>query len=216
MQISSAIPLDEQRKYLEALLRGDKRACAEVVQAQLDRGTPVRTIYIDLFQAALYSVGQLWERNRISVATEHLATSITLSLFHLVYPILFSVPRRGRSAVVACTSNEFHFIGARMVADICELHGWEGHFVGANTPVADLCSMIRDMRPDVLAISLTLYANVANLLHIITSVQSAAPDIPIIVGGQGLMHGGEDVLNAYPGVVYHRTLNEFESYLDRS
>ncbi|MFZ1730151.1 MAG: cobalamin-dependent protein [Bacteroidota bacterium] len=212
----ATISREDKRDYLDALIKGDKRECARVVQRQIDAGTTVRTIFIDLFQDSLYSVGRLWEQNRISVATEHLATSITLSLFHLIYPQLFSVPRRGRTAIVACTSNEYHFIGARMVSDICELHGWDGHFIGANTPVADLCSMVSDMNADLLAISLTLYSHISSMINIIERVRIVAPDIPIIVGGQGLMIGGGDILDGYEGVIHHRSLHEFESYLDRS
>ena len=75
-------------------------------------------IFLALFQDSPCSVGRLWEQNRICVAIEHLATSITQSLFHLVYLRLFSMPRRGKTAMVACASNEYHFVGARMVSDI--------------------------------------------------------------------------------------------------
>ena len=70
--------------------------------------------------------------------TEHLATAISESLLNLTYPRLFAQPRNGKSAVVTCVSNEYHQIGGKMVADIFELNGWRGHFLGANMPEADL------------------------------------------------------------------------------
>jgi MerR family transcriptional regulator, light-induced transcriptional regulator len=210
----AGISSEIRNTYIEALLRGDKRACADIVTRLLDQGLPVRTLFIDLFQDSLYRVGRLWEMNRISVATEHLATSVTLMLFQIVYPIIFAVPRNGRSAIVACTTNEYHHIGARMVSNISELHGWDSHFVGASTPVADLCRLVEEMRPDILAISITLYANVGNLLYLIERVRMMAPTLPIIVGGQAFLYGGAEFLANIPHVNFLRTLNEFEDYLD--
>ncbi len=73
---------------------------------------------------ALYDVGELWEQGKISVAGEHLATAISEGLLHLSYPRLFAAPRSGRLAVVAASVGERHQFGARMVADMFELHGW--------------------------------------------------------------------------------------------
>ena len=97
----------------------------------------VYPFYNNLFQKSLYRVGELWESNRISVAKEHLATAITEGLLNLVYPKLFEPEqyRKGRTILISCTANEFHQIGGKMVADVCELNGWDSHFLGANTPV---------------------------------------------------------------------------------
>ena len=211
---AAGISAETRTTYTEALLRGDKRACADIVTRLLDEGLPIRTLFIDLFQESLYHVGRLWELNRISVATEHLATSVTLVLFQLVYPRVFAVPRNGRCAIVACTPDEHHHIGARMVSDICEMHGWDSHFVGASTPASDLCKLVEEKRPDILAISITLYANLGNLLHLISRVRAAAPDLPIIIGGQAFMCGGEEFVADIPQVTYMRTLSDFEDYLD--
>ncbi|MBR9979065.1 MAG: cobalamin B12-binding domain-containing protein [Bacteroidetes bacterium] len=215
MQRKSSISGDDSRMYLAALLRGDTHACATIVRRQIDAGVGMREIFLELFQDALYSTGKLWEMNRISVATEHLATSITLSLFHLLYPMLFAVPRTGKSAIITCTPNEHHYVGARMVADICELHGWNGYFVGANTPIEDLCHLINEKRPDVLAVSLTLYSNLPALLSLLEGVRTITKELPIVIGGQGFSHGGVDVLDEYDNVTYHGTLDAFETSLDQ-
>jgi len=159
-------------------------------------------------------VGELWEMNKITVATEHLATTITLALFQLVYPRVFAVERVGKTAIVCCTPDEHHHIGARMVSDICELHGWDSHFVGSHTPVADLCEMVTEKRPDFLGVSLTLYSNIGNLLHLLYAVRAIAPDLPVLVGGQAFRSGGLDILDGFTGVFYHHSLDAFEYFLD--
>ena len=116
--------------YLKALLAGKRKQCRDMVQGLLDANIELKTLFTNLFQRSMYEVGELWENNRITVANEHLATSITESLLNLTYPVLFAADRSGKKAVISCSANEFHQVGGKMVADIFELNGWDGHFLG--------------------------------------------------------------------------------------
>lgn len=104
------------------------------MQSLKSAGESIENIYFHLFQRALYDVGKLWEQNKITVATEHLATAITEYLMVLCQQELFLTPRIDKRAIIACTANEYHQIGARMVADTFEMHGWDTWFLGSNTP----------------------------------------------------------------------------------
>lgn len=115
-------------QYLQLLLEGNRQGCRQLVSALLAQQVPIKRLYLKLFQRALYQVGDLWAQGAVSVAKEHLATAITESMLTLVYPTLFRQPRCGRKAVVACVANEYHQLGAKMVADIIETKGWDGFF----------------------------------------------------------------------------------------
>lgn len=202
-------------RYLESLLGGRKSECVQIVSRLLDEDIPVRSLYLDLLQAALYQVGALWEQNKISVAKEHLATSLTEFLLTLTYPRLFRVPRCQKTAVIACVASEHHQLGARMVADIFELHGWNSYFLGANTPVADLLAMVKEKQPDLLALSLALYFNLPALLETIPTVRAAFPQLPILVGGQAFRWGGVDAVTQFPHVAYIASVAELEERLEQ-
>ena len=83
-------------EYLNSLLNGEKSRCKEIVDQLIRTGIGLKELYFGLFQKSLYEVGNLWEANRISVATEHLATSITSSLMTLAYPLIFSSEKNGK------------------------------------------------------------------------------------------------------------------------
>ena len=126
-------------KYLSSLLEGERKACIRIVQELVDQQIDLKHLYTDLFQKSLYTVGELWETNRITVAKEHLATAITEGLLNLDLPPESSRGRRtSGSIVISCTANEYHQVGGKMVADIFEMNGWNGYFLGANTPVDQL------------------------------------------------------------------------------
>ncbi len=129
--------------YCQALLDGNSWQCQDMVQQLIDEGVPVPTLYTELFQQSLYQVGEMWQRNQISVAVEHPATAITERLLTQVSPhLLANVPPGGRRALISCSVKEYHQIGARMVADIMEARGWNVSFIGANAPLADLMQHI--------------------------------------------------------------------------
>jgi methanogenic corrinoid protein MtbC1 len=209
----SAATADAYQRYLNALLAGDRRRCQDQFEAWLDSGMDLRTLYQDLIQRSLYDVGVLWEQGRASVATEHLATAITESLLNLVYPRLFSLPRLGRSAVVTCAANEYHQIGGKMVADLFELNGWRGHFLGANTPVGDLLKLIQQKCPDVVAFSVTVYFGLEALFHAVTEIRTQFPVVPILVGGQAFRWGGRERVEQISGVRYLPSLADLDLWM---
>jgi methanogenic corrinoid protein MtbC1 len=201
--------------YIDALIQGNRQACHRIVADLLAGGTEIRTLYSELFQHSLYQVGELWETNRISVAVEHLATSITESLMSLVYPRLFSAEHIGKKAVISCAVNESHQIGAKMVADLFELNGWDGHFLGVNTPVPDQIRFIHDTRPDVAGFSLSIHSTLPMLVEHIDAIRSTFKDLPIIFGGQAFRWGGVEKMDQFSETRYIASLDDLETFISR-
>lgn len=192
--------------YLASLLRGDKGECLNIVTTLLEGQIKIRELYADLFQKSMYKVGELWETNEISVAREHLATTITENMLSVTYPYLFTGVPSSKVAVISCTANEYHQLGGKMVADIFELHGWDAHFLGVNTSVKELLKCIDEIKPDLIGLSLAVYSNVPALKATLEAINSNFKDINILVGGHAFAWGGTGVLKNYPGTNYFESL----------
>ncbi|MFH0995228.1 MAG: cobalamin-dependent protein [Pseudomonadota bacterium] len=201
------------QNYFNSLLAGKRSECHDIVQNLLDAKIDIKVLYSDLFQRSMYSVGELWENNRITVANEHLATSITESLLNLAYPFVFATERTGRKAVISCSANEFHQVGGKMVADVFELNGWDGHFLGANSPAEDMVRFIQDVRPDVIGLSLAILTNIDHLKRSIEVVRADFPQIDLLVGGQAFRWGGIDTIRQYSCTEYIPSLSALEKML---
>jgi methanogenic corrinoid protein MtbC1 len=207
------------RTYLDKLLAGDRHRCADLVQELLRQGVALKSVYLDLIQRAMYEVGTLWERNEVSIATEHLASATTELLLAQIYPKLFTQPHKDLRAIIACVPREYHQIGARMVADFFELHGWHGFSLGANTPTAGLVSMIRERDPDVVGLSMSLLFNRPQLESMLAEINREFPTLELFLGGRAFSGDGagkqarEELMQRYPQLVYFESLNELESYL---
>jgi methanogenic corrinoid protein MtbC1 len=199
-------------EYLAALLEGDREHCHGIVVSLLEAEVPLRDLYVELFHRSLYEVGELWEARRVSVAVEHLATAITESLMTLGYPALFRAEHGNRRAVVACVASEFHQVGAKMVADVFEFHGWSSRFFGANTPLADTLSAVDRSKPDAVGLSVSLYSHVPALQRALEAFRSDFPHVDVLVGGQAFRWGGHHLV-AQAGASYVPTLWDLESLL---
>lgn len=184
--ISPEKPLyHEALRYRDYLLTGRRKDAADQILALASGGTPVRSIYLNIFQPFQQELGRLWQRNEINVAQEHYATASTQLIMSQLYPIIFATPRRGTTVLAASVSGELHELGIRMVADLLELSGWDAYYLGANMPQEDIIRTIAEEKPDLLAFSVTLSIHLSKLETLINAVKEApiAKAPKIIVGG---------------------------------
>jgi len=201
------------KEFLHALILGKHSLCSRLVRAYLEEQISIKELYEKIITKALYDVGELWEYNKISVATEHLASAIVEAILNQLYLEIISNEKRGKTVIAACVENEFHQIGIKMISDIFEINGWNALFLGSNTPTSELISFIKLRNPDLLAISLSLYFNLPGLEKMIQKVQKEFPDLPILVGGQAFQHGGKDIIMKYDNLVFEPDLNSTEIFI---
>ncbi len=174
------------QQYLAKVLGNDRAGAIALIQSATDAGMPLETLYLEVFQPCLREVGRLWQTGRISVAQEHLVTAATQVAMAQLYPRVFAAPRNGYTAVIVAVGGELHEVGARMVADVLELRGWNTIFVGANTPIAALVALAESEQPDVIALSSTIGAHIPDVAAAITAVR-AVSKAPILVGGRAFL-----------------------------
>lgn len=211
----TAIDPESYQQFSTLLMEGDRRVCMDIVDAVVAQGTTVMEIYERLFRPALYEVGERWERNEISVATEHVASAMVEFLMSRLYPGVVSDFRCGKSVVVACTERELHQIGAKMVCDVFEMNGWDATFVGADVSHDNFLRMLDEVRPHLCALSLSVYMNVGTFVEMISKVRSRFPNMPILVGGQALQTVALPFRENYPGVTHLHSLNDVDAFLKR-
>jgi len=198
--------------YLELLMHGDLRGCRLLVQRLLAEGISFRNVYVNLFQRALYRMGELWEKKEICMGTEHLATTITLNLMTLAHPTLFDSPRNGKKVVVTCVGAELHQVGAQMISDTFEFLGWNSFFLGGNMPVEGLLELLADKRPDVLCLSVSLSSHLEEFKETVRKAGARFPELEILAGGQAFRENAGRVKDA-PRLHYLKSLEELDAWV---
>jgi len=197
--------------YLENLLSGQRTKCFEIAETLIKGGIELNEFYSDLIRRSMYQVGELWETNKISVAVEHLCTAITESVLSTTYPVLFAEAPKYGKVIISCSPNEYHQLGGRIIADYLTFKGWDCMFLGANTPVEDMISLIKDEEPDFVGLSLSIFSKVQTLVDTMAEIKDKFPETDIIVGGHAFMEIADQ---GFSGDVLCRYISGFEE-LDR-
>jgi methanogenic corrinoid protein MtbC1 len=172
------------KTYLNLVLAGQPREATDLVVRAADTGTPIRDIYLNVFQPTQREIGRLWQTNQISVAQEHYCSNITERAMGLLYSRFAPAPaRHGRRLLATCVGTELHALGIRMVADFLEAEGWTTIFLGANTPSSVIIRTLRQERIDLLALSATMTYHVGVIARIISTLRAEANNVKVLVGG---------------------------------
>jgi len=174
------------RRYLEAVVRGDADAAAETVEEARRRGLTAEHIYLHLFVPAQVEIGARWRARRLSVADEHLATEITLREMERLRDRLVVRSGAGPRVVLACVEGEPHTIGLRMLADFFLIDGWTTDYLGAGLPVADLVQFVGRRRPDLVALSVNQADHLPAFTRTAAALRRLDPPPRLLAGGRAL------------------------------
>lgn len=184
LRFHSGRHIDIRHQYLYRLMENDTRGAIDVIRKAADEGIEMEEIYLDVLQEVMVEVGDLWHRNEISVDREHYCTSTTQVALSQFYPRIFSKPRNGYKILTCCVGSELHEMGVRMVSDLFEYHGWDSVYLGAAVPVESIINAIREHRPDLVGLSVTM-PHYLGLCHEVTvAIRKEFPYLKIAVGGR--------------------------------
>jgi methanogenic corrinoid protein MtbC1 len=168
----------------DALLAGEDERVLQLCRGSRDAGISLPILLQGLVYPVMKRVGLLWENGEITVADEHEITAImNRGLAALYFDQPFPLPERG-VALVAASVNEYHEMGAWMVATCLELDGWDVEYLGANVPEDALLAKARELQPQILALSVSMPFNLAAARNTIAALRARLPEVRVMIGGQ--------------------------------
>ena len=185
-------------EFIQYLDLGDRAQCVELVTAKLSKNKiDMVTLYEEILGPSLKERFCRDEQREICIWEEHVRTSIVRTVIECCY--LYVVSARNEKhgsaskggAIVACPAEEYHEIGARMVADFFTLCGFDGIFIGANTPREDILEAIKYVKPKYVGISVSNSYNLVAARRTVVQIaeirKQADLEYKIIAGGQAFV-----------------------------
>jgi methanogenic corrinoid protein MtbC1 len=189
---------DEFINYLDA---EDKEKCIHfVLSALANKQIDIVTLYEQVLSPSLNS-SSCQEGSAYCIWKEHIRTSIIRTVIECCYPYVVKEKTtahgdgiRGK-VIIACPQEEYHELGARMVADFFTLCGYRATFIGANTPLKDILDSIEYETPVYVGISVTNCYNLVITRKTVNSIvelrTEKSLDYKIIVGGNAFQRNPE-------------------------
>ena len=199
---------EQIRQYMDCLLAKDSKRALRLIQSFLESGISLNDVYAEILAESMRRVGELWHTAQITVDTEHYCTSVTQTAMAQLYPELFDTKRRGRTILCACPGTELHEMGARMVADLFENDGWDTIYLGAAVPVDALLDAVRESKPDLVALSVTMPQHLLACRELAEAVRREFSEMKIAVGGKAF-ESTHDIWTHWPIDLYVPDARDF-------
>lgn len=130
---------------LAASLDASNEPAAQAILDRLLADFTVESVLGQVILPYLHHLGERWANGQASVACEHFASNVLRGR-------LAGLARgwgdgHGRQAVLACPPGEQHDLGLMAFGIVLHRNGWRVHYLGADTPMGELASVVRDLRP---------------------------------------------------------------------
>ncbi len=179
-------------RYLEPLLRGDKKSCRTVIEEVLHSGVPANSVYVHIIWPIMLEVEKLLRADKITPIQEHLATRINHTIVNQLQNKLPCKTSNGKKIVVCCAPYELQELGAQMIVDLFESSGWEVRFLGGGLTNDDILAFINEYGPDFLLMYGISPKQAPDIRHLIDTIRAinAWPNMRIMVSG-GLFNRAE-------------------------
>lgn len=178
---------DVRKTYLDALLKNQTKKAYEIISDAKNNNIPLVDIYEEILKKVMYEIGDLWHRNIITVDREHYATSVTQTVMSTFYDDIFNQKRKNKTLVSCAVGSELHEMGIRMLSDIFEYNGWDSYYLGAALPEEAIMLAIKEHKPDLIALSVTMVPYLATCEKIVKTIRNKFPHVKIAVGGQAFI-----------------------------
>ncbi len=174
-----------QQYFLVLLLMGDYQECLNFSSKVILSVDELKLFNLRVIWPVLYRMGLLWQSEQISIADEHLVTNLVKRVATVQHSRFATLNVTLGKVVVSSAANEYHEVGAQMVADFLGIEGWDVTYLGANVPSWILLETIKQNKPFMLALSVAIEANLVKVHQLIDAVREDPElrDIKIMVGG---------------------------------
>jgi methanogenic corrinoid protein MtbC1 len=135
---------------------------------------------------AFEEIGHEWEKGELGVDQEHAASHALTEALVRTAPDLHRKERNNKSVLCACPEGELHELGLQGLAYSLECEGWKVYYLGGNTPLQSISSLLRAERPDLVCLSLTSVRHRGELIEKLRKLASSVHTYngKLLIGGQ--------------------------------
>ncbi len=150
-----------QDQLFNALVQRNLQKADNILGEALAIYSPEDLIY-QVIGPAMASIGDAWEHNLISVATEHLATNYLRQRL-LMWMVSGPPTLNMQPIILACAPDDWHEGSLLMLGALLRRQRLPVAYLGQAVPLPDLASFVREIKPSLIVI-VAMTENSANYL----------------------------------------------------
>ena len=167
------------RKFLIA---GDLKNAISIY-TNYTKQSSIGKFYDEILRQVMYDIGELWDKKKLDVGDEHIASNTALHLIEKM-GTKPKTKNRGKTILICTPEGEYHAIPCFMMETYLLLNGYNVINLAPSAPSNSIVNHIQERKPDLILISVTLKDHINSCNRLIKNIQKFKA--PIIVGGQAL------------------------------
>lgn len=203
--------------FLDAILKPDLTEAISISKTFIKTDEDIKKFWQYIILPALYSIGNKWANAEISVGEEHMATSICQRVMAEHYPKIISYIDDKKNILITTSPNELHEVGARILADILELNGYNVTFMSANSTPQEKFDIIELEEIEFVLISTTIVSNIVKTKELVTQIRDKFKhNTPIIIIGGQAFNENSDANTFVKADYLIRNINELLNLLKKT
>ena len=171
-----------REKLFSALTEGSLKDTMAIYTAFVS-GNSLDQFYERVMTPVMSEIGYMWSENKLSIATEHVASNIAHSLVKVISDENRKSKKDKGKIVLTTPVGEDHNLGCNVLDSFLVSKGFVTFNLSPSTPVESLTEFIRTAKPDALIESITLEENIKSGQRMVKKIHETYKKLPIFIGG---------------------------------
>jgi len=185
---------DDIEKREESTKKSKQLLYKKLTDGDIQSSVIIYEDYIKIFNSAdffdkilrpvMYKIGDDWANNRISIATEHVASNVAQTLVKIIMDQVTGMVNK-KKILVCVPVGEEHHLGCDVLETYLSIKGFKVYNIGTSIPTESILSFIESNKPNVILVSITLEDNIPAGQRLVKKIKEQY-NIPILIGGFAL------------------------------
>jgi methanogenic corrinoid protein MtbC1 len=197
-----------REQMVSLLLEGNHEDAAGLLEPLLENGVSLEQVCSFYLLGCEAAIGDRWQRNRITVADEHIATAALRLAVHRFFDRLEESSSRPEQkpdlhgpVVLGCAPGDLHELGVEVLSRYLRVQGWPVLYAGHGTPARELARGMKQRRPAAVVLSATMISHLPGLYAAARELRDAVPGAGILLTGRAAVLAAERLGDAADAVV---------------
>jgi len=185
---------EDIKKREEASRKSRKQLYKKLTDGDIESCIQIYKYYIKIFNSAdffdkilrpvMHQIGDDWAHNKISIATEHVASNVAQTLVKIIMDETNTSSTK-KKILLCVPVGEEHHLGCDVIETYLTSKGYKVFNMGTSIPTESILHFIDDKNPELVMVSITLEDNLKAGRRLIKKIKENFK-IPVIVGGYAL------------------------------
>ena len=172
-----------KQQLYKKLTEGNINECVKIYEEYTKIFNPA-DFFDKILKQVMFDIGEDWATNKISIATEHVASNIAETLVKIIMDSVSGAANK-KKILICVPVGEEHHLGCDVLETYLSIKGFKVYNMGTSMPTESIIDFIENNKPDMAFISITLPDNILAGQRLVRKINDECK-IPILIGGYAM------------------------------